>query len=140
MSSLSSPVHTATVPHLLLNNLNIGAAIINVGRRLRYLDTGELLPESITGGVSYSTIIEDINTTLAIDNVYDINNKEDSVLAGLEGVYKDLSVRIGVPFMSSSDTTLTTGLGYKMGQFQLDYAVVFGRTLAVTHRFSISIR
>ncbi|MFH1823659.1 MAG: PorV/PorQ family protein [Candidatus Firestonebacteria bacterium] len=126
---------------LILDEVNVGASVVNIGTGLKYLDTVESLPINIQGGVSYNfNIIEDIKLLVAVDGVYSLNDKVLMIRSGIEGNYGDISVRIGVPFSSVDDQSWTVGVGYRLNEFGFDYGASFGKVLGLTHRISIGMK
>ena len=126
----------------ILEQLNIGAAILNLGTGLKYLDTAEALPLIVQGGASYRIpwLAEDLTVILSADGVYGVNDKIFGLKAGVEGNYKEFSARIGIPLGLSEDTSFTAGAGYRLeGQYLFDYAVSFGKALGLTHRVSVGM-
>ncbi len=126
----------------ILEELNAGASILNMGTGLKYLDTIEPLPFYVQAGFSYPVngLAVDLLLVAAVDGVYNINDKIFGVKAGIEGNYKEFYGRIGIPFGLTDDQSFSLGLGYRMSnQYSFDYAVSFGKSLGLTHRISIGM-
>ncbi|OGF45354.1 MAG: hypothetical protein A2452_02140 [Candidatus Firestonebacteria bacterium RIFOXYC2_FULL_39_67] len=126
----------------ILDGLNIGASMSNLGLGIKYLDTTESLPLNVQGGASYSILglAEDLKVTIAVDGVYSVNDKVFGLKAGVEGDYKEYSGRVGIPFNSTADQSFTVGAGYKFDNYSIDYGAVFGRALGLSHRISVGMR
>ena len=128
--------------NFMLEGLNVGVSVLNIGMGLKYLDTTEGMPMAIQGGASYmlNNIIPDLNIMAALDGVYLMSDKLFEVRTGIEGSYKEFSGRIGMPFNSTDDASFTVGVGYKLDEFLFDYGAVFGKALGLTHRISMGMK
>lgn len=120
----------------LMDEINFGISLQNLGIGLKYLDTTEPLPLNAQAGASFNFTIEEINFLAAVDGSYDINNKLIKVMIGLEGNYNEFFARFGVPISTVDDRMATAGIGYKFDEFMFDYGITFGKALDITHRIS----
>lgn len=124
----------------IIEDIDIGICLQNLGLGLKYLDTIEPLPLVIQAGGSYSFKLDEIKLLVAADGIYDINNRTKKIVIGLEGSYKDFFARAGLPLSSFDDRMATAGIGYKLDEFIFDYGITFGKTLDIAHRISISMK
>ncbi len=127
------------VKNVLVENLNLGAAILNLGTGIKYLNTAELLPTNISGGVSYSLAVEKMVFLAAVDGIAGLNDNKNYMIVGTEVNYESYAIRAGLPLFSVLDTLFSAGIGYKMDEYSFDYSVTFGKTLAPAHRISVSM-
>ncbi len=132
------------VKNILIENLNFGAAVLNValnsGNGIKYLNTSELLPTNVAAGVSYSMAVDNkIGVLAGVDAVSNLNDNSQYLLFGTEVTYEDYALRAGLPLFSKLDTLFAVGLGFKINEFTFDYSMTFGKTLAATHKISVGM-
>lgn len=128
--------------HKTIFGLNIGVAIQNIGRGLKFVSEEFPLPLNIKLGVSFN--IKEF--TFAVDLNKPIDDKIN-LCGGLEISPLDmLSLRLGYKYFTRNDKlgsfrnfpeNLFAGLGFKLGNLRMDYAFVPYGNLGETHRFSL---
>lgn len=124
----------------LMEDVNLGVCLQNLGLGLKYLDTTEPLPLAVQAGVSYNFKLDEVKLLAAIDGAYDLNNSALKFLVGVEGNYSEFFARVGMPLSSIDDRMATAGIGYKMDEFIFDYGITFGKSLEIAHRISIAMK
>jgi len=118
----------------LINKLNVGLAVQNIGSEMKYIDEGDELPMTVRGGISYQ--IEDLLTSVDIIKPNDGNIKGHIGLEYLVG--EIIALRTGYKIGYDLDS-VTFGLGVKLNKLQLDYGLSLKDELDYTHHASVSI-
>ena len=123
-------------------NIRIALAVNNLGS-MNALDNQETkIPTTIRAGGAYVTRLEAIDGTFtAASDVVSITGENSTHLhLGAELNYREaLSLRVG--YQTGYDArSFSTGVGFRYGQFQLDYAFLPTKyDLGSTHTFSLLI-
>ncbi|MBI4397209.1 MAG: PorV/PorQ family protein [Elusimicrobia bacterium] len=128
--------------------LAFGAAVRNVGPRLRFLSEGQRLPLNVSGGASVSPFQ---GMTFSMDFQRDVYEDKTSVNAGMEfWALGTLALRAGYQAPLNGPASLNRpgagfnglgmGLGVKLSRYLIDYALVPYDDLGATHRFSLTAR
>lgn len=126
--------------NFIIQNFNIGIALTNIGGGLKYIDTVEALSLSARAGISYSIDLAGFNILLAADGLYGVNDKTTSMMAGAEIKCGSFAVRAGAPLKGDTDTYMSAGFGFCIGNLELDYGAVLGKTLDIMHKVSLGIK
>lgn len=125
-----------------LRNLRVGAAIQNIGPKMKFIDEEFKLPQVIKVGLAYDmpiTVVEGMNALIAIDGVMP-NDNDMRLNTGCEIGYSNMAfVRAG--YKLNYDTSdFTFGAGYKYNNYKFDYAFVpYSEDLGNTHKFSFGV-
>lgn len=124
---------------LKAKNLTFGVVVQNMGTKMEYQGEEELLPVNIKVGTAYRFN----NLLLALD----INKPTGNELyfsAGVEyWIARLLALRAGYKLKqegNESGTGLRAGVGFMIGNYQLDYAYVRYGDLGNTHHLSLIAR
>lgn len=119
--------------------LRLGAAVQNVGTRLKYADSGDELPRMARLGGALSFRPAGLSASVLFDGTYRMVEKEFEPAAGLEVGFGVLALRVG--YRGGDRREFTAGTGFYAGRASFDYA--FGMTasdLDASHRLSYSLR
>ncbi|MBI2916296.1 MAG: PorV/PorQ family protein [Elusimicrobia bacterium] len=120
----------------------LGVSAQNIGSKLTFVDISEALPIVVRGGIAYHKTEHVKGWTsilIGIDFVQEINQSLKEFL-GLEVFWSDLiAFRLGYKFGQEAGK-LSTGLGFVMNNFQLDYAFTDGSGLGSLHSASFSYK
>ena len=128
----------------MVDNLNVGLAIQNIGTKLKYKEEGDTLPFTIRAGVAYDAITSsqkkpehDLLLAADLNKVVDTDLRLD---LGAEYWYKKMAAcRVGYKVGYDLEG-LTLGLGGRYLGFQLDYSFSLMEELDSTHHLSLSYR
>jgi hypothetical protein len=125
--------------------LRVGAAVLNVGPGMRFIDQNDPLPLTLALGAAYE---RSRSLVWAADLKHEPHDERTTVMTGLE--YSPLSLialRAGYQFpLAHTDDALwdldnaRTGIGLQISRFRLDYALVPFGDLGLTHRFTLSLQ
>uniref|UniRef100_A0A7C4TIJ9 PorV/PorQ family protein n=1 Tax=candidate division WOR-3 bacterium TaxID=2052148 RepID=A0A7C4TIJ9_UNCW3 len=120
-----------------VKNLNLGFSFLDLGTKFRFISESNSLPTRFRAGLSYTFQ----SFSLAFDLIRPL--KEDiEYSAGIEGIIKDeLSLRLGYKgaFNGAEDFRgFAWGLGFRLQDLDIDYALVGYGGLGATHTFSLS--
>lgn len=122
--------------------LSLGASILNLTGKLRYIDEADPLPTTMRGGLAYQGGVPSLHTfTLAADAEYLLHERQWLADAGFEYFWvKTYGFRAGYQFLRDA-MGLTLGFGVRWrSRILLDYAWVMGNGLNDSHRFTVSYR
>lgn len=117
--------------------LRLGAAVQNVGTRLRYQSRSEDLPRISRVGLALSLPGSTFQTTLLGDLLYLNDVKETHPVGGVEFRYGVMALRAGLR-TGAGDEQFSIGTGFSIGDWVLDYAFGFADQLDSPHRISLS--
>lgn len=121
-----------------INNLNIGASVLNLGGKLKFISVDEKLPLTFRMGVSYKTWFDKI--VLTADAVK-ISDESFKASAGIEAeVIESIKLRTG---WRNDDTLIkgfSAGVGFSISSIYIDYAYVPFDVLGSSHRVTGSVR
>ena len=123
--------------------VSLGAAALNLGSRLRYVDVSDPLPASFRGGVAWQGGVPSVhNVIVAADGEYLLNEKIWHANIGVEYFWlKMFGVRMGYRFNEGDQGGLTIGVGYRWkGRILFDYAYDLGDLLGNAQRVTLSYR
>jgi len=126
----------------LLTNMNIGAAISNLGQKMKFEKQEFSLPTAYKAGFSWFLNRDYLkgDFTLGLDLVKLKGDSDLKVHVGLEYLYSNtLALRGGYQF-GYDDKNYTLGFGLKIKAYGLDYAFVpFGSDLGNAHKISFNL-
>ncbi len=125
-----------------INGLTLGVAIQNIGPEIEFINEGDKLPSTLKIGLAYGVkgmpLLLSCDFNKPIDNDWRLN-------CGIECRFSP-ALRFRVGYNSQLVKDLETdgfcgGLGFKLGNYQVDYAYVpyNNELLGETHRFSIGL-
>lgn len=126
---------------LLEGRLRVGAAVLNLGSKLKFIEEGDPLPMQMVLGASYRwSFFPDHALRAAMDLSSLIPEKSNRVRLGAEYEFQQtLALRAG--FQSNQDLGgLTFGVGLKKKDLGFDYALETFEDLSDAHRISLSYR
>jgi len=121
------------------SKLRIGVVIQNIGTKIKYEQEGDSLPLNLKVGIAYRLN----NLLLALDINKPIEDKLRVNIGTEYWVAELIALRAGYKFRQgkkASGTGLTAGAGFKISNYQLDYAYVPNSDLGNTHRISALVR
>lgn len=121
------------------DSLRFGAAVQNIGTRLKYVEAGDPLPQIARAGVTWMIPTGSLTTSLSGEAPYYLNEEDWAGSLGFESVYGLLAVR-GSYTRSAGTDQFAVGMGFLLGFSNIDYAFVgFGAEQAGQHRMSLSV-
>jgi hypothetical protein len=121
----------------------LGAAGVNLGGKLRYVDQADPLPAAARLGVSWQGGEPAVhNIIAAVDGEYVLDEKIWHANAGVEYFWqRRYGLRLGYQFNRGDQGGLTMGVGLRWrGRILFDYAWDLGDALGDAHRVTISYR
>lgn len=122
--------------------LALGAAVTNIGGKIKYQDQGDPLPTTVRAGAAFQSGVTGAQSlTLAADGEFLVHEQLWRTQFGLEYfLLKSYGARIGYQFLRDA-VGLTAGFGYRWrSRVLIDYAWAMGDGLSDTHRFTVSYR
>ncbi|HEX4049102.1 MAG TPA: PorV/PorQ family protein [Elusimicrobiota bacterium] len=122
---------------------SFGAAALNIGGKLKYVDVADPLPATFRSGVAWQGGVPSVhNIIVAADGEYLLNEKTWRADAGVEYFWlKTYGVRMGYQFNDAEQGGLTIGVGYRWkGRVLFDYAYDLGDVLGNAQRVTLSYR
>ncbi len=118
------------------SRLNFGAALQNIGTKMKYIEEAEALPMTARIGFSLNVLR---STLLLLDGVYDKNSQAINPAIGVESLIGPMALRAG--YKSGSDLEgLTLGAGFLLSRFSFDYSFGLVQDLDSRHKVSVSMR
>ncbi len=127
--------------HLLTKDLDIGAAVLNVGSMTVLQTQSTVLPALARAGVGYSAFnTENFDVRVEGDVVRNIPDKRFYAAAGGEVFFQRMvALRLGNEF-GSDGRGFAAGMGFRYGMFSLDYAFAsLKQDLGTTHTFTLGM-
>ena len=122
---------------------SLGAAVLNLGSKLKYVDVADPLPTTLRGGVAWQGGVASVhNVIVAADGEYLLNEKIWHANVGVEYFWlKSYGVRLGYRINEGDQGGLTIGVGYRWkGRVLFDYAYDLGDLLGNAQRVTVSYR
>ena len=122
---------------------SLGAAALNLGGKLKYVDVADPLPATLRGGVAWQGGVPSVhNVIAAADGEYLLNEKLWHANVGVEYFWlKTYGARVGYRINEGDQGGLTIGVGYRWkGRVLFDYAYDLGDLLANAQRVTLSYR
>lgn len=126
----------------VLQNLDVGFSILNIGSSMEYIDQPFDLPLTMQGGVTYHVPLASVQSELLLAaEVRKVREEDAGALLGAEYRLQD-AARLRFGYRSGLDTEdVSFGLGFHRGQIDADYAYVpFGEDLGSQHRIGLTYR
>ncbi len=124
-----------------VNGLGLGFAVQNLGPEIKFLDEGSALPLTARAGARYAL---PANILLSLDISRQVNEKKTVFSLGSEyAVFNSLFMRAGYLASAVSAGSLAdagglkAGFGFKLRNFNLDYAVAPFGDIGKAHRISL---
>jgi hypothetical protein len=125
----------------LLQNLSLGAAVLNLGSKIKFEKDSYPLPTQYKAGLMYSAQAEKWQSDYAI-GLDVVKPRDDDVkvhLGGEYGMYQTLKLRLGYQ-LGENDKDISFGMGVKYQKYAIDYAFVpYKSDLGDVHCFSLEI-
>lgn len=121
---------------------SFGAAVLNVGGKIKYENEKEPLPTAFRGGFAWQGGVPSVHNVIAsLDGDYLTHEKEWHANLGMEYFWvKTYGLRLGYQ-IHREDAGLTMGFGLRWkGRFLLDYAWGLAKELSNQHRITVSWR
>ncbi|MEW6095857.1 MAG: PorV/PorQ family protein [bacterium] len=122
-----------------IKNLDLGLCIQNIGTKIKFIDTKEILPLNIKLGIAYK--VPSI-FTIAVDG--NIPREGDiCVNTGTEiTILNFMSMRVGYKSQTDldSETHWSYGVGFKIRNYHINYAFVPYGLLGDTHRLALLLK
>ncbi|MBU0700247.1 PorV/PorQ family protein [bacterium] len=119
------------------DNLFLGAAIQNLGTKIKFISESSPSPLNFKAGIGYKLVTENDSLTFAGDIDKPINN-DPSLSLGAEYNYANwVMARVGAK-MGQCKQGLSSGLGVVFRDYRLDYAFTSFDDLGLTHRMAIT--
>jgi hypothetical protein len=123
--------------------LSFGAAALNLGSELKYLDVADPLPATLRFGLAWQGgVPAEHNLIIATDGEYLLNERIWHANVGVEYFWlKTYGVRMGYQINDGDQGGLTIGVGYRWkGRILFDYAYDLGDLLGNAQRVTLSYR
>lgn len=123
-----------------------GAAVLNVGGKLRYIEAADPLPASARAGAAWQGTFQGPSglhsVIAALDGDYVLEERTWHANAGVEYFWqKAYGGRLGYQFRRGDQGGLTIGLGYRWkGRVLFDYAYDVGDLLGNAQRVTLTYR
>jgi len=121
--------------------VQLGLVVKNMGTKFKFEDDEDSQTLTYVGGLSYTTLDEQIpnfDLTVGVDAIMP---KDQDVMIGVGGefwVYNMLALRVG--YQTGSEMgNLSYGAGFAYSDFQLDYTYADYEDLTTSHRISLTM-
>lgn len=128
--------------HCLEAGVSFGAAVTNLGGKLRYNEVADPLPTIARGGFSWQGGVPSVHNLIVGGDVEHLM-QEKATRGNIGAEYfwvKSYGARLGYQF-NRGEAGLTTGFGARWkGRLLFDYAWGLGRALTDTHRVTVTYR
>ncbi len=107
----------------VLKDLTFGAALLNLGSKMKFEEESYHLPTQYKAGLSYFVRREQLQSdfTLSLDLVKPRDDDMKAHLGGEYGLYESLKLRLGYQF-GYDEKNLSFGMGIKFKKYAIDYA------------------
>lgn len=125
----------------LLQNLTFGAAVVNVGSKIKFKKESYSLPTEYKAGVNYSAAVEKWQSdySIGLDLVKPRDDDMKAHLGGEYGLYGNLNLRMGYQ-MGYDDRDISFGMGVKYKKYAIDYAFLpYKSGLGDVHCISLDV-
>ena len=129
----------------VIENLDLGFAVQNLGTELKYIDRGDPLPFTIRPGALYKMDIRGNPLEVSLDLPYYLEEEEMLALLGVGYTYMNLitirsGYRLNLRDASGEDESFNVGVGFTWKSYAFDYAMGITQDLSIPHRVSIQKR
>jgi hypothetical protein len=124
-----------------VRNLTFGAAVMNLGSKMKFRQESYSLPTQYKGGVSYSDEMEKWQSdyNIGLDLVKPRDDDLKAHLGGEYGLYGKLKLRLGYQ-MGYDDRDLSLGMGIRYKKYAIDYAFLpYKSDLGDVHCVSLDV-
>ncbi|MBI4178038.1 PorV/PorQ family protein [bacterium] len=119
-----------------LPGISLGAAVLNVGRPVKFIQQEDELPMAARAGISYDAGY----LKLSVDGVR-YNDQPVFLSAGAEvSLFGALRFRAGYSDDSELSSPLRGGIGFRFSSVELDYAYTPGQEFGASHRVTLTVR
>lgn len=126
---------------LMDNQVQLGASVRNLGTKFQFVDEEDEQTMTIAGGVSYSTMedqIENVDIMVGADLLMPKNRDMAVAVGGEVWVFDMLALRAG--YRTGVEMgNLSYGAGFRYSDFQLDYTYTDHEDFESTHRISLTM-
>jgi len=126
----------------VLGNLTFGAAILNLGSKIKFEKEAYSLPTQYKAGVSYFAQRErwQSDFTMSLDVVKPRDDDTKIHLGGEGGLHQTLKLRLGYQ-IGHDEKALSFGMGVKFKNYAIDYAFVpYKSDLGDVHYVSLDVQ
>ncbi|MDI6780981.1 MAG: PorV/PorQ family protein [bacterium] len=117
--------------------LSFGAVLQNLGPKMRFVSKGFSLPLTLKIGAAYKLPVDGLVMVLDMNKVIDNNSQ---VNAGVEWTIRGFAIRCGINSTKELNKGICGGVGFKLGDYDIDYAYVPFGDICNTHRVSLSLK
>jgi hypothetical protein len=124
-----------------LKNLTFGAAVLNLGSKIKFKKESYSLPAQYKAGLSYSFQREELQSefTFGADLVKPRDDDMKTHLGAEYGLYRNFKLRLGYQ-LGYHDKGLSFGMGVKFKKYAIDYAFVpYKSDLGDVHCVSLDV-
>lgn len=121
--------------------LSLGASVVNLGGRLKYVESADPLPLAMRLGAAYQFAMPERHALQwAVDGQYEYYERLWFINTGIEyTLFKQFAARFG--YQAHKELAgLTLGFGGRWRNWALDYAWGMNEDLGDAHRFSFTFR
>lgn len=120
--------------------LRLGAAVQNVGGKVRFQRAREDLPLNGRVGAAYAFDWGGRATTVSFDGFGQRYGRVQFGFGGETVLNKVMALRVGYTSRNETDMGLTAGAGWMIRDLSVDYAIVPFGDLDLAHRLSVTFR
>jgi hypothetical protein len=131
----------AGTDRFFVRNLTFGAAVMNLGSKMKFKQESFSLPTQYKGGVSYSDEMKKWQSdyTIGLDLIKPRDDDLKAHLGGEYGLYGNLSLRLGYQ-IGYDDRDLSLGMGLRYKKYAIDYAFLpYKSDLGDVHCVSLDV-
>jgi hypothetical protein len=128
----------AGVGYRLSKNIQVGAAVQNMGTKLEFNGLGSDLPRIARAGMAMALPFQ-ARTLLFLDAPYHFNQSQFYPAVGIETGVGPLAFRAGYKVVPDEDQ-ISLGAGFRVGSTELSYAFELADNLNSRHRISVGMR
>jgi hypothetical protein len=121
------------------SRVRVGAAVQNIGTKLKYIEEANDLPQIARMGLAISLFQHAYPTTLSLETPYYMKEHELRGGLGLETVAGPLALRAGYR-AGRGLAEMTFGAGFMLGSVSVDYAYGLVQNFNASHRVSVGVR
>ena len=126
---------------LMDNQVQLGASVRNLGTKFQFMDEEDEQTMTVAGGVSYSTMedqIQNVDIMVGADLLMPKNRSMAVAVGGEVWVFDMLALRAG--YRTGVEMgNLSYGAGFRYSDFQLDYTYTDHEDFESTHRISLTM-
>ncbi len=127
-------------PIAVIPRLTLGIVGQNLGPSVRFSQNQERMPTNVRAGLAYGMTIGDTENTISADIMKE-RSQGYLFAVGAETIYnKTIALRAGFNLRNTAGLGITAGLGWNVGAFSIDYAIVPYGDLGLTNSISATVR